>query len=403
MRNTQALKDLIHRWSNKESPSTKLPGEYIHLCRDLMYEDEELVREATGLMRKNIERWAREFSPAYKYLDGVISKKDLMDKSKWYVESLAHETRPMATSGSTDGLPFEYVRWDPFLYPIEAENHYDLIMDEFGVPERPKVMYFFNTSMYDPSLDVTVRDDSGNFMEHHGKKRRAEVHYPNFHRFQNEREPYLNRLLMRLISDPVDVIFAPGPTINALCHRMKKVYRKIYKVFGLVSNSNERLLQSDASYLMSGFARHVCDHMRCWDGGAGFWTCRSGTYHLMDNLSWCEEVEGKLVSTDYFSLPSPFVRYWNGDFCRISDTYQRCECGRLYREFEFLENRPFSVKGRSMLDIRETISSLGLKEVKRVSCSTDCVIITSVTDIPENKKSFIMNKHRIKFKFLVEK
>jgi hypothetical protein len=403
MRNTQALKDLVLKWRTEDLPSKDLPYEYVPLCRDLLYEDEELVRDATSLMRKNIEQWARKFSPAYSSIDEVMSKGGLKDKSRWYVESMMGETRPMATSGSTDGQHFEYVRWDPFLYQIEGINHYDLIMDEFGMPEKPKVMYFFNTSMYDPSLDITVRYDSGNFMEHHGTKRRAEIHYPNFARFQNQRDLYIKRLLIHLKLNPVDVIFAPGPTINAICHAMKKVYTRPNRVFGLVSNSNERLLPSDASFLLLGYAGSVCDHMRCWDGGASFWTCGRGTYHLMDNLSWSEEMDGMLVSTDYFSLPAPFVRYWNGDFCRIADTYQRCECGRLYRDFEFLENRPFSLKGRSILEIRETISMLGLKEVKRVSCSADCVIVTSSKEIPDSKKKTIIASHRFNFKFLVER
>jgi hypothetical protein len=154
---------------------------------------------------------------------------------------------------------------------------------------------------------------------------------------------------------------------------------------------------------MMGYAGNVCDHMRCWDGGAGFWTCLHGTYHLMDNLSWAEESDGRLVCTDYFNLAAPFFRYWNGDFCRITDTYQRCECGRLYRDFEFLENRPFALKGRSILEIRETISMLGLKEVKRVSSSSDSVVITSFRPIPDHKKREITNRHRLKFKFVVEK
>lgn len=402
MRNTQNLKDFVSKWSGQK-PCREVLYDYMPLCRDLLFEDEELVREATDLLRANIRGWAIANSPVYSSFDGIMSKELLVDKNSWYVESLASETQPMATSGSTTGLPFQYLRWEPFLYPIEADNHYDMIMDEFGMPESPKVMYFFNTSMYDPSLDVTVRGDSTNFMEHHGLKRRAEVHYPNFDRFKQDRDGYLKRLLIYLRVNPMDVIFAPGPTLNAICHRMKRDYTRIFKVFGLVSNSNERLLPSDASFLMMGYAGKVCDHMRCWDGGAGFWTCRHGTYHLMDNLSWCEEVDGKLVSTDYFSLPCPFVRYWNGDFCRITDTYKRCECGRLYRDFEFLENRPFSVKGRSITEIRETISMMGLKEVKRVTCSTDCIIITSIREIPESKKAFIRGRHRMDFRFVVEK
>lgn len=403
MRNTQAVKDFLFKWKREVLPSETLPQEYIRLCRDLLYEDEDLVRDTTELMRSNVEKWAKKFSPIYSSHEGIISKADLQEKSRWYVESLMHETRPMATSGSTDGKHFEYVRWDPFLYPIEGDNHYDLIMDEFGMPERPKVMYFFNTNMYDPSLDVTIRDDSGNFMEHHGTKRKAEIHYPNFTRFQEQRDSYLKRLLFYLRAKPVDVLFAPGPVINALCSAMRKVYPRIYKVFGLVSNSNERLLPQDANFLMMGYAGSICDHMRCWDGGASFWTCRHGTYHLMDNLSWAEESEEKLICTDYFNFAAPFVRYWNGDFCRITDTYQRCECGRLYREFEFLENRPFAVKGRSITEIRETISMLGLKQIKRVSCSPNAVVITSFSEIPEVKKRAIMNRHKVKFMFVVER
>jgi hypothetical protein len=200
----------------------------------------------------------------------------------------------------------------------------------------------------------------------------------------------------------VDVLFAPGPVIIALCGAIRKVFPRIHRVFGLVSNSNERLLPHDANFLMMGYAGGVSDHMRCWDGGAGFWTCRHGTYHLMDNLSWSEEVEGRLVCTDYFNLAAPFVRYWNGDFCRITDTYQRCECGRLYREFEFLENRPFAVKGRSITEIRETISMLGLREVKRVSCSPDAVVVTSVREIPDHKKRALTSRHHFEFRFVVE-
>lgn len=403
MRNTQDLKNFVHKWSSEHIPNKQILYEYMPFCSGLLYEDEDLVRETTNLLRRNILQWKIENCPKISSVDDVISKDHLIEKSGWYVDSMMHESQPMATSGSTNGLPFEYRRWEPFLYFIEGQNHYDMILDEFGTPDRPKIMYFFNTSMYDKSLDVTVRDDSFNFMEHHGTKRRAEVHYPNFKRFQESRDEYLSRLSYYLMANKMDVIFAPGPTINALCSRIKKVYKWIHKFAELVSNSNERLLPEDANFLLMGYAANVCDHMRCWDGGAGFWTCKHGTYHLMDNLSWCEEIDGKLISTDYFSLPCPFVRYWNGDFCRITDTYSRCECGRLYRDFEFLENRPFAVKGRSILEIRETISKLGLKQVKRVTCSTDRIIITSFSEIPEHKKQMLRNRHHLEFDFLVER
>jgi len=403
MRNTQALDGFLSRWGSSSSPDPAMLFDYAPLCRSLMFEDEDKVRAATDILKRNVSEWARRESPIYRSRDGILDKSDLLDKSDWYVDGMLKDTQPMATSGSLTGTPFQYLRWEPFLYLIEGDNHYDMIMDEFRVVDKPKVFYFFDTKMYDPDKDCTARSDSMNFMEHHGTKRRGEVHYPNFQRFQKDRDSYLKRLVFYLLEKKVDVMFAPGPSINALCHRIKAVLPGVRRMFGLVSNSNERLLQSDASFLMMGYASAVCDHMRCWDGGAGFWTCRHGTYHLMDNLSWCEEIDGKLVSTDYFSLPCPFVRYWNGDFCRITDTYSRCECGRLYRDFEFLENRPFSVKGRSILEIKKTMQELGIINLKRLTCNADCVVVTSFSPISEAKQNIIRSRHRIDFKFLVEK
>ena len=172
----------------------------------------------------------------------------------------------------------------------------------------------------------------------------------------------------------------------------------------MLSNSNERLLPSDASFLLEGYVKNICDHMRCWDGGATFITCKNKRYHLLDNLSWCEEVEGMLVSTDYFSLPSPFVNYWNGDFCSIVDRYNRCSCGRLYRDFKFLENRPFSLKGKSMSEIKKVITSLKLNNIKEIRCSIDSIEILSNSTIVENHQNHIRsNFPMFNFKFLVEK
>ena len=404
MRHTQDLKDFVSRWSGRDPPSKEILYEYMPLCRGLLYEDEELVRDVVGILQRNIEVWAAQNSEVYSSAGGkVVSKDDLWDAPRWHAKSVAGESMHMATNGSTTGRPFPYLRWEPFLYPIEAENHYDLIMDEFGIPDTPEVMYFFRTSRHDPSRTVTVRSDSDNFMEHHGLKRRANVHYVNFDRFENDRESYVQELIGYLSENRMDVIFAPGPSINSICHHIRKTGLRSAKLCRLMSNSNERLLQDDAAFLLDGLVDDVCDHMRCWDGGASFFTCRHRNYHLLDNLSWCEDVEGKLVSTDYFSLPSPFVRYWNGDFCQIADTYSRCECGRLYRDFEFLENRPFALKGRSILDIQQAIESSGMRGVTQVRCSSDHVEIVSRLPVQEGHRQFLRNKFRFNFRFVVEK
>lgn len=401
MRNTQGLKEFVLRWKNESLPCKKILYEYKPFCIDLLYEDEELVREVTSLLRKNIEQWAKTYSEVYSNIDKVISKQDLFDKSTWYVNCVSEESMNMATSGSTTGSPFSYLRWDPFLYFIEAENHYDLIMDEYSISNNPDVMYFFNTSMYDKSKIVTVRSDSKNFMEHHGLKRKANVHYINFSKFKDERESYLFELSNYLIENKIDVIFAPGSSINSLCYYLKKNEKK-FKMCSLLSNSNERLKPQDALFLLNGYVDNICDHMRCWDGGASFFTCVHKNYHLMDNLSWCYEVDQKLVSTDYFSLPSPFVNYWNGDFCRISNRYERCECGRLYRDFEFLENRPFSLKGRSISELKDTLNSLRIRNIKQVRCTSESVEIVSYSPIQEGYKQILRSKYRFDLRFVVE-
>ncbi len=87
--------------------------------------------------------------------------------------------------------------------------------------------------------------------------------------------------------------------------------------------------------------RNWCDHMRCWDGGASFFTCKAGIYHLQDELSHVFSTEnGEMASIDFFSYASPFVNYLNGDYCSVGKEYKKCDCGRWYRAFEFHNRRP---------------------------------------------------------------
>jgi len=403
MRNTQELTEFVEKWKGECLPSKEMLHDYFPLCRWVMYQEEELVREVVSLLRSNIKSWASSNSPVYAQIeDEILTRERLMDGSRWHAPSVSNESARMSTSGSTTGYPFGYLRWDPSLYPIEADNHYDLVMDEFGMPRTPHILNMFNSKMYDSSLAVTVREDSQNFMDHHGLKRRAFVHYVNFKAMERDRQSYMRHIMGHLVRNRVDVIFAPGSTINALCDAVRKSKRRD-RLCSLVSNTNERLLPSDREFLLDGRAEWVCDHMRCWDGGASFFTCRHGTYHLMDNLSWAEESEGRLVCTDYFNLASPFVRYWNGDYCSISNSYTRCVCGRLFRPFEFMESRPFSLKGLCILDIRKKIESLSVLGIKRVLCGLNTIDVVSSEKISdENMRAIEAVAENFKFRFLVE-
>lgn len=403
MRNTQNLKNFLARWSDSHLPSKELLLEYTPICGSLMFEDEELVRGVTSLLFRNIESWARSNSRVYGEREfEFMTRENLMNPSLWHVPSVSHESARMATSGTTNGTPFRYLRWEPSLMTIEAENHYDLILDEFFVREEPHILNLFNSVMYDPSRLVTVRSDSANFMDHHGARRRASVHYCNFALMEKDRQAYMRFIVGYLMSNEIDVVFAPGSTINGMCEIMSS-NNVSQRLCHLVSNTNERMLRSDRVFLLRGRSTWVCDHMRAWDGGATFFTCRHGTYHLMDNLSWVEEVEGRLVSTDYFNLASPFLRYWNGDNCSMEDSYRRCGCGRLYRPFRFLESRPFAMKGLRILDLRKKIDELSISGIKRVVCGLNTVDIVSSEKISdENMRAIEAVAEKFEFRFLVE-
>jgi hypothetical protein len=403
MRNTQTIKNFVYKWKDLKEPNKNILYEYKPICKNLLYEDEDLVLETIEILKRNIKNWSQKYSEAYKNNKDFFSKQDLLDKSKWFVDFIKNESQPMATNGSTTGFSFPYLRWEPFLYFIEADNHYDLILDEFEISQQPNILYFFNNNQYDASKYITVKSDSKNFMEHHGTSRIANVHYVNFDRFKKNQQSFFEYVLFYLLEHKMDVIFAPGPSINSMCHFIRKLYPKVHKICKLLSNSNERLLSKDINFLFNGYVEDICDHMRCWDGGATFFTCKYKNYHLLDNLSWCESIDGKLISTDYFSLPSPFVNYWNGDFCRITNKYKRCECGRIYRDFEFLENRPFSLKGKCIIEIKKTLEELGVKGIKQVRCSVDSIDIILKNPLKDTHKDILRGKHGFKFNFIVEK
>jgi len=405
MRNTQAVKDFLFKWTHEALPSKQMLYDYKPICKNLLFEEEWLVVEVLRLLKMNITLWAKSNSPIYSTGKDIVSKQDLLDKSLWYVNGFENEIGYMATSGSTTGEPFQYLRWDPFLYFIEAENHYDMILEEFEISENPKILFFFNSPMFDPQQKVTVRSDSENFMDHHGKSRKAEVHYINFIEYTKNPTLYTSEIVSYMAKNPMDVIFAPGPAINSICSCVKKIPNRFgkYHFCKLLSNSNEFLMKKDADFLLDGWIDNICDHMRSWDGGSTFFTCKHKRYHLLDNLSWSEDVDGMLVSTDYFSLPSPFVRYWNGDYCRISEGYSRCECGRLYRDFEFLENRPFSLKGVSLKELRKAINDLQIDGLKQVRCGLNTIDVVSSAPLPDHQRLAITNtSDKFVFRFISE-
>lgn len=384
-------------------------GEAIGLLRhvhDLMTKDEETVRKCTEAMRYNIEGWARSNCPSYPLDKPYVSKADLEDKYGWYVDSLSHESMEVNTTGSTSGVPFKYMRWHPMFHMVEWDYHYNVVLDEFGVRERPNVLYFFSEHYKSRGTEpiVCFGGSSHLAMNNHGSNRASVVHYVNFAVYQRDPEYFFRYLFEYVKTHEIDVFFTSPPQISSMCNYIRK-FGVRNKIGYLLSSTGDRILPADAHFLFvqNKYFDHVCDHMRCWDGGATFFTCRHRNYHLMDNLSWVEEIDGKMICTDYFNLASPFVRYWNGDYCKVGKEYKRCDCGRLYRDFEFMESRPFSLKGVCMKQIKEGLKALDIAGIKEVRCSASHLDVVSKQPIPmEDRRRIAALTDKFAFRFLVE-
>lgn len=372
---------------------------------DILFKDEDTLRKYSELLTENMRRWMEKKCPELPKKP-FYSKEDLEDKSKWYVNEVDHESMTVSTSGSTTGLPFEYKRWHPAFHKIEWDYHYNMVLDEFQVPHDYHLLYFFsNHYKQDGEKLITCFGGPSELaMNNHGSSRRPVVHYVNFKSYSADPERFFSYFFDYIRENPIDVVFTSSPQINSMCNHIRKFGFK-EKIGKLVSSTNDRILHRDAKFLFidNNYFDNMCDHMRCWDGGATFFTCQHGNYHLLDNLSWCEEIDGRMVSTDYFNLASPFYRYWNGDYCSISDKYQRCECGRLYREFEFLESRPFSLKGTCMIDIKNAIKALSIPDIRQVRCSVDFLDVVSDRELSDEEKSAISSvTEKFKFRFFAE-
>lgn len=69
------------------------------------------------------------------------------------------------------------------------------------------------------------------------------------------------------------------------------------------------------------------DSMRCWDGGATFFTCKHGNRHWCEFLSTVEfDPDDTLVTSDLFNLTQPHLGYRNGDVVK-STPQGTCACG----------------------------------------------------------------------------
>ena len=130
--------------------------------------------------------------------------------------------------------------------------------------------------------------------------------------------------------------------------------------------------------------------MRCWDGGMTFITCKHGNRHILDYLSYVESVETRLVSTDFFNLAGSFIRYWNGDYINLESDWQKCDCGRYYREFSLDGNRkPFLAVGNMTSWEIGGVLRVYVKEMSQAICYKDKIVIVTTKELSEELKNKI--------------
>ena len=312
-----------------------------------------------------------------------LTKKKNNDLRKWPVidkhqikpmKNFALETYTIRTNGSTTGKKFSYPSWKPANETIERKYHYQAILREYGMADCKSLLMAtwwnqvadnIKTCMYPISYE------GHQFHVYHGSilissaHRSHGINTPDYHHIVYPTEA-TQELASRFIVDyctkhPVDIFLTEGSFLA--CLRMA-IKNKCPRLFRLISNTCEAMMPGDAEFFIKqGITKYVCDHMRCNDGGATFITCCHGTKHLLDYISYVECYKQKLVSTDYFSLACPFVRYWSGDMCEIKNEWRQCKCGRYYRSFNLRPRRiSFTVLGRN----KEKISSLSIAD--RIDC-----------------------------------
>lgn len=349
----------------------KIVEEYIkNDCKSLLYQDVDTINIITSKMKKNIEEYAKTYSDVYKNLNSkkLLTRKDFDEKELWISKKI-NKSRLIErrTSGSTTGVPFSFRNDSKYYTWIQNNCEFDLILKEFGLFDKPLKILNLMDYPVNPKFDQFYLETK-NFSKnkfHSFNAKEFTTFFINFSNYSNDLKGWYEKLLEFFNEhNNFDIILCAGPIVNILTKFITNSNFKI-KICNLLSHTTQFPRQEDFEFLKSNEnINHFCDHMRCWDGGATFFTCIHGTKHLLDNFSWVEQgPNNELISTDYLNLATPFVNYWNGDLCEIINEYVKCKCGRWYRPFNMLRNRPFSVKGpSSIINLRKQILELNFKD-----------------------------------------
>lgn len=374
--------DFIKSTINDTYESTII--KYMSICKDLMFSADSY--HIINYMRNRYIEHVESTCPIYS--NKIFNKTDLIDKNQWYNKSYDYMVN--YTNGTT-GDRFEYLIWKNTYDFLERDCHYKYIIKEYKLSSNITILNMLNAIEY-PNFTKAIMDIgySNTIIHNHGiddayiyTTVKGAPYYNNINLF------YLD-IIDFLKYTKVDVILTSGNILNSLCAMMRKIGHT-GKIATLISNTCEPFIDDDYEYIKQ-YSDYFCDHMRCWDGGATFFTCAYGTYHICDNLAYTSSKDGKLITDDYFSICSPFFNYWNGDYANVDDEILRCECGRYYRKFKLVKNRAFTISGIDTETIRQAIIKSGFTNVKMVKCDSDRLIISVSSQQDTNSITSLVNK-----------
>lgn len=340
-----------------------------YICDNLMTTSPDMILQVKDKLLDGIKKYAQQHSTVYKEnsIDSIFTRDLLSNKNSWICKNIP-KNRIMNhyTSGSTTGEPFGYYNDSKYFDTIQINSEFDLILKEYDLYNKPlTILNLFKHQNNNPKpkkFFLKTKNYSNSRFHTYGANE-STTYFVNWDNYMENPDDWHDQLLSMLQEVEFDIVLGSGPVFNILCRHIKK--KNFKKHFAqLLSHTTEFPRIRDFQFLKdNGNITYYCDHMRCYDGGANFFTCKYNTYHLNDNLSWATQgPDNKLISTDYINMVAPFINYWNGDLCEIKDEYQFCKCGRYYRPFRMLENRPFALKGPTkLINIKKQISILAFK------------------------------------------
>lgn len=326
-------KDLIHNLRIADDLPQFLVS---HIASaDLLYKPIAEYTDLIAALRDIMGSYFAEICPAV-FQQPVIDK-DWINQHRpvWEIPGFSCFTN--TTSGTTADR-FQYRIHTDTYHRLEIFEHYIEILREFSiVPTR--VLYFVSDSC-NFSDEFVSRVVTDNVVMTHGLREAVEVFCVKKNlTYVEDHFGYYDQVLALIEDEGFELILADGHSISEMVGWIKKKgYDK--KICRLLSSTSTKTNLDDLNYLKeNGFIANWCDHMRCWDGGVTFFSCRENTYHLIEHFAYPMAIDGKLVSQDFFSFPNPFWNYWNGDYFSLDTEYKRCACGRIYRDFNLDRGR----------------------------------------------------------------